>query len=1279
MQLSDNSPWMFRYHPIRLALTTVLAVGLGSGAALAQSITPANDGTGTVVLPNGAVYVITGGSLSGNGANLFHSFAQFGLSTAETANFLADPTIQNIVGRVTGGSVSSIDGLLQVSGGNANLYLLNPAGILFGPNAALNLGGSFTAATATGLEFDDQWLPSLGTASYEALMGDPTGFAFTAADGANALVNAGDLGVPPGQTLTLLGGSVINTGALTAPGGQIVIMAVPGEHLVRIYPVGGVLGVELATLPETQASAAAATAFSPLDLPSLLRGGDPAISTALVQQPDGRLSLTEAGLGEARIAGRIDATAEVGGSIYILGDVVNLEAASIDASGTMGGGTVLVGGGYQGEGPVPNAAHTRVDANTVVTANANEQGDGGQVVIWANDSTAFEGIISAQGGARSGNGGEVEVSGRRQLAFTGSVDVTAPSGDWGTLLLDPETITIVDREVGDADEQLPTIDGEDEPGAAFTLSAEALENLAASADIVLEASKDILIEDLADDALSFEAGPGGAITFIADADNNGEGQFRFADINDVIEAPGRNLTIQAGSLVIGEIDTSPLEIPDFPDAPVSGGSVTLVATRGEIIAGDVTTASSTGSGGNITLEAAKTITADFLNSSSAESDGGNQQLFADGDIQVETLDAQGGSEGSGGDIAIEANGNITVGDVTTASSGGSGGNITLEAATTISADFLDSSSAESDGGDQQLFANGDIQVEALDAQGGSEGSGGNIAIETDQNFRALGSFIDEAGLETSLSSRGGLGGGSISITYGRPRFTVGDPSNNGTQAAISTGDATLNPGSPIADGGRVVGEGLSGEIRLLQARGNRAIEGQFNGAQPLPPLPPSPPPPQPDGPGGEQSTLSHAGQRLPEDRLQASEESPARDFSNYFGELIRPPQPVSLEQARATLQSIQAQTGEVPAFVSVRFSPPSETTLSNDLPQSNDVVLELLLITGNGEPMLVTVFDASRQNLLREQERLRRQVTNPSLTDGDGYLSPAQTLYQWLIAPIESELTEQGVTNIGFILDAGLRTLPIAALHDGEQFLVEKYSVGLIPSIGLIDSSYVNISRQNSTMLVAGASQFINQPPLLAADVEMAAIQSFWPSRTLAGADFTIPSLKQERQQARLIHLATHAQFLRGEPGNSYLQFFDDQLRLNQVAELQWYDPPVELVTLSACQTAMGNVEAELGLAGFAVLAGAKSALASLWKVNDEATAGLMVEFYHQLDQQAIKAEALRQAQLAMIRGEVYTEGDQLVGPSSIQTLPPELAWDEQQELSHPFFWSAFTLVGSPW
>lgn len=147
--------------------------------AQTQPITaePLPNGTGTIVTPNGEQFDITGGTQTGE--NLFHSFERFGLDQNQIANFVSDPSIQNILGRVVDGNPSVINGLIQVSGGNSNLFLMNPAGIIFGQSAMLNVPASFTATTATGIGFGSNWFNASGSNDYSSLVGTPNTFAFT--------------------------------------------------------------------------------------------------------------------------------------------------------------------------------------------------------------------------------------------------------------------------------------------------------------------------------------------------------------------------------------------------------------------------------------------------------------------------------------------------------------------------------------------------------------------------------------------------------------------------------------------------------------------------------------------------------------------------------------------------------------------------------------------------------------------------------------------------------------------------------------------------------------------------------------------------------------------------------------------------------------------------------------------------------------------------------------------------------------------------------------------
>ncbi|MEL6333931.1 MAG: filamentous hemagglutinin N-terminal domain-containing protein, partial [Cyanobacteria bacterium J06626_26] len=378
---------------------------LATAPAYAQSITPAD--TATTIQQTGNQYQIDGGNLSGDSATLIHSFDQFGLLTGESAQFSNPVTVENIVGRVTGGDASIIDGLLAVDG-NANLYLLNPAGIFLGENTQLNLGGAFSASTATGLTFGNELLDTLGSNDYSQLTGAPTGYVFGTETG--AIVNAGDLAVTPGQSLTLLGGQVINTGQLSAANGEVLVMAVPGENRVRLSQNGSLLGLELETLP----GAAPTAAFTATTVPALLTGaGALGIATDITVNPDGTVSLSGSSLqiptdaGTAIVSGQIEADS---GNIGVLGEQIAVVAADIDASGDAGGGTVLIGGDELGSGTVPNAAATIIDENSVVQADARDIGNGGKIVAWGTDLLRSAGQLFARGGDNGGDGGFIETS-----------------------------------------------------------------------------------------------------------------------------------------------------------------------------------------------------------------------------------------------------------------------------------------------------------------------------------------------------------------------------------------------------------------------------------------------------------------------------------------------------------------------------------------------------------------------------------------------------------------------------------------------------------------------------------------------------------------------------------------------------------------------------------------------------------------------------------------------------------------------------------------------------
>jgi filamentous hemagglutinin family protein len=266
---------------------------IAAGQAQAQPITPelGSNGTGTLVTPNGNQFDISGGTPSG--ANLFHSFEKFGLDQNQIANFLSNPGIQNILGRVVGGDASVINGLIQVSGGNSNLFLMNPTGIIFAPNARLNVPASFTATTATGIGFGNNWFNAVGANDYKSLVGPPSAFAFTTAQ-PGSIINSGNLSVEQGHNLALLGGTVASTGNLDAAGGQITVAALPGESVVRISQKGLLLSLDIQ--PLTSADGNSGNFQFPIaSLPELLTGGGGDNATGMRVNTNGQVELTGSG------------------------------------------------------------------------------------------------------------------------------------------------------------------------------------------------------------------------------------------------------------------------------------------------------------------------------------------------------------------------------------------------------------------------------------------------------------------------------------------------------------------------------------------------------------------------------------------------------------------------------------------------------------------------------------------------------------------------------------------------------------------------------------------------------------------------------------------------------------------------------------------------------------------------------------------------------------------------------------------------------------------------
>ncbi|MEQ8467688.1 two-partner secretion domain-containing protein, partial [Coleofasciculus sp. E1-EBD-02] len=795
---------LFALLPLCQAILCGVAALIGNSAALAQSITPAVDGTGTTVTQNGIQYDIDGGSVSADGSNLFHSFEQFGLDANQIANFLANPNLENILSRVTGGNASVINGLIQVTGGTPNLYLMNPAGIIFGADASLNVPADFTATTATGMGFENNtWFHASGANNYQTLIGTPNQFSFNVSQ-PGSIVNAGELAVSPGKNLTLIAGSVINTGTLTTPGGMVTIAAVPGSNLVKISQPGKLLSLEIEQPTNGMGEPLPVT---PLDLPELLTGEEETVETGLDVTPSGEVELADTGVtlpketGVAIVSGTIDVSSvepvgepsfapssATGGEINVIGNKVGLISANIDASGINGGGTVRIGGGYQGKDSVPNASRTFVSSDSVIHADALTEGDGGEVIIWANSNTQIHGQITVRGGQVLGNGGFVETSGLESFEISTTPDVSASVGIGGEWLIDPFDIEIVD---GNGNTNISPINPFESIGNSSQIGVNLIENaLIGGASLVTIQTGNGGVES-------------GTITLDADLDFNGTGlnnTLRFnahgsiwinSDITD--SNPGNdslNLEFNTDFDNIGE--DGRLFIFGVNIA-TGGGSINgRGIVSGTSTALSIEDSSINSGGGNITLTGTGTGSGTsglWISNSSINSGGGNIVLTGTGGdsnansggygiffqtLEGDTINSMAGDitllgtggnssfvNGIGGNGIFVEGGNITStsGDINLTGTGGSGVSGNADGVYNISTDIT------STNGDISLTAD-EIGFEIFSNEISTSGS---LLLQplTPSLDINVGGSTSTSSLDLSTQKLGILQNGFASITIGR--------------------------------------------------------------------------------------------------------------------------------------------------------------------------------------------------------------------------------------------------------------------------------------------------------------------------------------------------------------------------------------------------------------------------------------------------------------------------------------------------------------------------------
>ncbi len=556
----------------------------------------------------------------------------FSIGARETVQFKQPSTTSATLNRVTGEQISAILGRLNANG---QIVLVNPHGILFGQGAQINVG-SLIASTA-----------NLSTPDF---MAGRLNFNQPGQPGAE-IINQGTLSAADGGLIALVAPHVRNDGLIQARLGKILLGA-GDTYTLDLYGDGL---IKLALSDEQHDRLITHTGKSTADGGHIILITAPAAKTVLDQiinlsgtlqadsvahqagrivllAPGGRLDLSGSASAQGPHAG------QRGGTIEILGDRLHLAgSARLDASGHSGGGTLHIGGAYQGQGDTYRAQTTTVDAGAQLNADATSTGSGGEVIVWADGHTAYAGQISARGGAQGGDGGRVEVSGKGALDFQGSVDAGAPHGAAGNLLLDPAYLTIGLAEASLISRVLRT-------GTSTTLAADIDINVNASIDgrgrrrgggLTFSAGHDININD-------FIVTDNGLINLLAGG--------------RVTMAPGKGLFAGSAPISVrtgGDLSTGPM---------VTSGALSFTSTAGSV---SLDTPLDDGIG-SVSVSAAQDVN---INQPVVNLRNGSSFSVAAGrNLRVNAqIDGRGGR--AGGSIMFTAGGSVLVNDFVVTSLG----------------------------------------------------------------------------------------------------------------------------------------------------------------------------------------------------------------------------------------------------------------------------------------------------------------------------------------------------------------------------------------------------------------------------------------------------------------------------------------------------------------------------------------------------------------------------------------------------------------------------------
>ncbi|CAN7412323.1 beta strand repeat-containing protein [Polaromonas sp. LjRoot131] len=752
----------------------------------------------------------------------------FNIGSAAKVNFAQPSASAVALNRVTSSDASQIMGQLNANG---QVFLINPSGILFGQGSAVNVGGLVAS--------------SLNLSDANFMAGSNR---FDAGGAGGAVINQGSIVAADGGYVALLGAQVRNEGSITARLGSVMLGA--GEKITLDFNGDGLINMQVSDpslgasvvnqgLLKANGGVVVMSARSGDALLSNVVNNEGVIEATSLQRRNGTVLLDGGDAGIVAISGRIDVSGrnagETGGSVKALGQYVGVfDAARIDASGDAGGGTVLVGGNYQGSGTERQAVGTYMGEDARIHADALSSGDGGKVILWSTDSTQFHGGITVLGGGQTGGGGLVETSGHN-LEATGSVDISAASGKGGTWLIDPYNINITSTASVGATGSSP-----------FTSSGAASSNLSSAVlNASLSEGANVIVQT------SAVGGTSGDINVLDNVKGVGNASLTLQAHRNIIIGSGRVISNGTGkslnvSLVSNYGDTGNGSVAlTGSTITTNGGAITISGGSNPLTGYAATNQSGASgvalngatlstSGGNITIRGASTSTSattsavNISGASTLNAGGGNISILANVASTSATGDAfvlTGGSNvltSGAGSITVDStnlgsgNGTRIFSTNNTVAASGSG-NLTISGNASSGFGVLICSTAS--GSTQKLsVGSGNLTIQAN--ANGFAGAGRGVYLAASGNGAVVLNATAGGAITLGGSSTGSYGtvlnstgsGSSISI-FSDGNITVAGNTSGGTTPAL--GLLSSGSGTSAATASQVNINSTAGALKLL--------------------------------------------------------------------------------------------------------------------------------------------------------------------------------------------------------------------------------------------------------------------------------------------------------------------------------------------------------------------------------------------------------------------------------------------------------------------------------